>query len=138
MARAESSKHRLNGLTCQFGSSASPKNAPRHLQPNPHHNVGCQFHVPNAHPALDDRFRDVRLKIRTDPFPEPSRGFRAPDYEARPVGVRPRFFQEFRKGERQSFNWVPEFEPDRRQQLVKALTELVPTAAANSSILWKW
>ena len=91
MAGAESSKHRLSGLMCQFGSSASPKNAPRHLQPNPQHNVGCQFHVPNARPPLDDRFRDIRLKIRPDPFSEPSRGFRAPDYEARPVGPFPEY-----------------------------------------------
>ena len=73
MAHAESSKHRLNGLPCQFGSCASLENAPRHLQPYARHDVGCQLHVPHAHTALDDRLRYVCLEIRTDPLPNPVR-----------------------------------------------------------------
>ena len=137
MRRAKGSKHCLESLACQFGSGASLEDAARDLKPNADHDVGSQLHIPHAHAALHNRFGDVHLEIRADTQAELSGGLRALNHKARPAGVRNRSFQELRERERQALDRIPELSLAGVSSSSKLSPSFAPTAAANSSMLWK-
>ena len=122
----------------QVGGDRPLKRAAHDLKPDAHDNVGRQLDVLHDQAPLSLRLGQIRLEIGANASGKLSRSLSALDHEPRPVGLRDRLLEELAEGEGYARDGIRQAEPGRRQQLVEALPSFSPTAAANSSMLWKW
>ena len=124
-------------LGYQIGRGSSLKSAAHDPKQDAQADVGRQLNVLHGQAPLSLRLGEIRLEIGANAPGKLGRSLRAPDDEPRPKGVGDRLFHELGKGKGYARDRIGRPSLAGASSSSKLSPSFSPTAAANSSMLWK-